>query len=78
MKGWSKKEKGLMDKGNSVEISGRGGGYKRGLNGNGKNTMKKKLLASFLCGKVQNSEQITQFWRFCKIVPSRNKERKMD
>ena len=38
MEGLSKKERGLMDMDNSVAIVG-GGGI-RGLNGNGKNTIK--------------------------------------
>ena len=38
MEGLSKKEKGLMGMGNSVVIAG-GGGI-RGINGNGKNTIK--------------------------------------
>ena len=39
MEGLSKKEKGLMDMDNSVGIVG--GGGLRGLNGNGKNSIKK-------------------------------------
>ena len=40
MEGLSKKEKGLMDMDNSVEIAG--GGGERWINGNGKNTIKKE------------------------------------
>ena len=39
MRGWREKEKGLMDMDNSVEIVGGGGGI-RGLNGDGRNTIK--------------------------------------
>ena len=39
MEGLNKKEKGLMDMDNSVEIVGEGGGI-RELNGNGKNAIK--------------------------------------
>ena len=42
MKGLSKKEKGLMDVDNSVATAG-GEGDIRGLNGNGKNTIRVKL-----------------------------------
>ena len=40
VEGLSKKEKGLMDMDNSVVIAG--GGDRRGLNSNGKNTIKIK------------------------------------
>ena len=43
MEGLSKKEKGLMDMDNSVVIAGREVGI-RGLNGNGKNTIKIKFF----------------------------------
>ena len=39
VEGWSKKEKRLMDRDNSVVIAGGAGGI-RGLNSNGKNTIK--------------------------------------
>ena len=42
MEGLSKKEKGLMDVDNSVVIAGGEGGI-RGLNGNGKNTIKNEM-----------------------------------
>ena len=52
MKGLSRKEKGLRDTNDSVGIAG--GGVIKGLNGNGKNTIKikfKKLYCPDWCGQ---------------------------